>query len=270
MFSSSSEADVTYLEDIAKNNALLKIDLGQTTLAHSAEDYKVDSVPFVVVLHRGEEILREKPSSTTAEKIEKLVKEKEEANAKEINPTWTVHPERKDGVEKNDEKTDKDVHHHPKPLVIVPDFGHLGVNEPSESPLISSRPIQDLDTKTGANLITKPQPPPIYSTEQDKLLKFENSIKESPVQTSTSAPSSTSTSPSTPTHPSSSVRSGGAVPRHASTQVASHVHKRASAPPARSSAHAVPVSHVGHQARPSSVKPSQSSTVFIGRQLGRH
>lgn len=177
IFSSSSEDDVTYLKDISDNAPVMTVDVGLERLKHSADDYKISSYPYVVVFHRDEEILRETPKSSTADKIEEKVKEKEEKKLKEINVNWTVHPERNGTTAtvaetKKDEKKETDEHHHPKPLTIVPDFGHMtATHDPAESNLIGARPIQQLDEKLGTNQADGKPAPPTGITD-DQLIKY--------------------------------------------------------------------------------------------------
>jgi hypothetical protein len=154
LFGSTTESDESFLTEIAENNPVMKIDIGKTTLAHSTEDYKVESVPLAIAFHHGVEIIRERPTAKTADNIDNKVKEIEEKSLHEINHANTVHPERDPSkTDIWDTKTENDVHHHPAPLIVIPDFGHLSINDPSESSLIKSRPIQILDDKTGANII---------------------------------------------------------------------------------------------------------------------
>lgn len=155
LFGSASESDESYLNSIAENNPVLKIDVGKKSLEHSSDDYKVESLPLAIAFHHGNEILRERPTSQTAERIDSKIKSIEEKALQEINHASTVHPER-DSSQVNiwENNTASDVHHHSVPLIVIPDFGHLTINDPSESSLIKSRPIELLDVATGANLVS--------------------------------------------------------------------------------------------------------------------
>lgn len=156
LFGSSSESDESFLVEIAENNPLIKIDVGKDALAHSTEDYGVESVPLVIAFHHDKEILRERPTTDTADKLDDMIRDIEAKSLAEIDHASTVHPERNaSSTDIWDNKTDTDEHHHPKPLVITPDFGHLDVNDPSESALITTKPIESLDEQTGAKLIKK-------------------------------------------------------------------------------------------------------------------
>jgi hypothetical protein len=154
LFGSSSESDESFLDEIADNNPLIKIDIGKEALGHSAEDYSVETVPMIIAFHHGEEILRERPTAETADKIDDIVRDNETKNLKEVDHASTVHPKR-DPSETDiwDNKTDTDEHHHPKPLIVTPDFGHLLSNDPAESPLITATPIKSLDLESGANAV---------------------------------------------------------------------------------------------------------------------
>jgi len=191
LFGSSSESDESYLDEIAENNPVMKIDIGKETLAHAAEDYKVDSVPFVVALNKGEQIVREKPNSKTADNIDAIVKDREEKRLKEIDHATTVHPERDASkVDINEEKSDTDVHHHQKPLVIIPDFGHLQLNDLAPN-LINSKPVQTLDTKTGANIDSSK--PVTVEQETDTLVEYK--LKNQPTVEDKAASSAVSAKP---------------------------------------------------------------------------
>ena len=151
LFRSSSQADEANLHEISENNPVVKIDLGKDTLAHAAEDYDVKRVPYVIAYHKGDQILAEEPTAKTADRIEEKLEEIE-SNTDEIVHSTTVHPERSPSEQSIwDEKSDTDEHHHPKPLQVTPDFGHIAANEPSESDLIKSQPIQELDNATDSN-----------------------------------------------------------------------------------------------------------------------
>lgn len=153
LFGSSSDSDDTILNEIAENIPVIKIDVGQDALQDTAEDYDVSTVPYVVAYHKGVEILREVPNSSTADSIEEKVKDLEQERLHKINHASTVHPERAASeVDINDEKKDTDVHHHPKPLEVVPGDisgkSQSSAVEPSESDLVSARPVQALDKKS--------------------------------------------------------------------------------------------------------------------------
>ena len=65
LFGGTSRSDETYLPDIADNNPVMKIDVSLEQFKNITEEYKLDTIPYVVVFHHGEEILREFPSSDT-------------------------------------------------------------------------------------------------------------------------------------------------------------------------------------------------------------
>ena len=181
IFSTSTpESDETHLNDIAENNPVLKVDIGQELMAHSAEDYNVKTVPFIIAFHKGKEILREKPSSSSADRIDDKVAELEQKNLHTINPAMTVHPNRDPSkVSINDEKKETDVHHHPKPLTVFPDSGHTSENNPSESSLISSTPIMTLDKEDNANGLK--QPTPVSTADQlTKYREIANDVYQDP------------------------------------------------------------------------------------------
>lgn len=179
LFGSTSESDETYLPDIAESSPVIKIDVGQDALANTTNAYGVDSVPFVIVYHHGEELMRERPTSSTGDSIDKAVKDKEESSLHAMNPLWTTHPER-NGTDTvpNDNKTETDVHHHPVPLTVIPDFGHMSTNDPAESNLISARPIQDLDSRTGANNMASATAIPARGSD-DQLIVYKQGNRNS-------------------------------------------------------------------------------------------
>jgi hypothetical protein len=181
IFSTSTpESDETHLNDIAENNPVLKVDIGKELMAHSAEDYNVKTVPFIIAFHKGKEILREKPTSTTANRIDAKVAEIEQINLHTINPAITVHPERDASkINIKDDKKENDVHHHPKPLIVFPDSGHTSTNDPAESSIISSTPIMTLDKEDNANGLK--QPTPVSTADQlTKYRQIANEVYEDP------------------------------------------------------------------------------------------
>jgi hypothetical protein len=214
LFGSTSESDETYLPDIAESSPVLKIDVGQEALENSTNSYGVDSVPFVIAFHHGEEILRGTPSSSTGDNIDKAVREKEANNLHATNPVWTTHPER-NGTDTvpNDLKTEEDVHHHPAPLTVIPDFGHMSANDPAESSLVTSRPIQELDARTGANAMASATPIPAPKSDDQLVVYKDGSVNsKSEPRYGAAITSQSSASPTRATRASTSIQGRQAAP----------------------------------------------------------
>jgi hypothetical protein len=213
LFGSTSESDETYLPDIAESSPVLKIDVGQEALENSTDAYGVDSVPYVIAFHHDEEILRGTPSSSTGDDIDQAVRDKEASSLHATNPVWTTHPER-NGTDTvpNDLKAEDDVHHHPAPLTVIPDFGHMSANDPAESSLVTARPIQDLDARTGANAIASATTiPTAKSNDQLIVYKDGNVNSQSEPRYGAAITSQSSASPTRATRASSSIQGRTAV-----------------------------------------------------------
>ena len=127
LFGSSSKADETYLNDIAENAPVLKVDLARDDFSNISEKFALKSLPFVFVFHHGEELLKEFPTSSTADKIEDLILEKEEASLHKANAT--AHTKVVVGNTTGVPTIVKADKNQPKPVTIVHDFGHLSGKE---------------------------------------------------------------------------------------------------------------------------------------------
>lgn len=255
LFGSSSESDETYLLDIAENNPVLKIDVGQDELVNATKPYNVTSIPYVVAFHKGLELLREAPYSSTADRIDNAVRDKEEKALNKVNPKFTAHPERNGtDVVPNDEKKPGDVHHHPAPLTVIPDFGHMSTNDPAESSLISATPIQDLDKKTHANELN-PQAIPVVSVGDDQLIVYKNGANTVvDVSSITNAIPTASVSPSVSVRPTASA--SASAPRH-----------QPYTPSSRAPQRGVQGSYSAYNIQN---RYSHGSTSKIGQRLGRY
>lgn len=147
LFGSSAESDEALMEKIGQKDPVLKIDIGKEKLAHSAKDFSVDSVPFIVAFYNGEEVLRETPNSGIASKLDGIIRGKEQDKQAKATPT-----------------DDADGHNHPKPVIVESDYGHLNLNDPKYKGL---SPIQILDLETGSNIADN-----AVDTINDQLLQF--------------------------------------------------------------------------------------------------
>lgn len=256
LFGSSAESDETYLLDIAENNPVLKIDVGQPELVNATKPYNVTSVPYIVAYHKGLELLREAPYSSSADRIDNAVRDKEEKSLNKVNPKFTVHPERAEtDAVPNDEKKPDDVHHHPAPLTVIPDFGHMSTNDPAESSLISATPIQDLDKKTRANELN-PNAIAAAVVGEDQLIVYKdraNAIINAVSPPTASAAPATSVSTSASVRPTASAAPAARYQPHAA--------------PARGPQRGVQTSHPAYNIQN---RYSQGSISKIGQRLGRY
>ena len=168
---SSSEYEIDLEESLSQNNPTMKIDLSKPVLKPAKDEYKVDVVPYLIAYHKGVEIFRGEPDLGTADAVDKIIKERNDKLVAKIDKGQTVHPERNGtDIVPNDDKNATDVHHHPKPLTVVPDYGHISTSDQPALIVASQSPITSLDSKTGANIQAQAAPPVAKSTDQ--LVEF--------------------------------------------------------------------------------------------------
>lgn len=121
---STPENDMTHLNSIAENNPVLRIDIGKASMAHSAEDFGVKSVPYVIAFFRGKEILRQKPSSSTAQEIREAIEDAQTSASVNVNADSS-------SIDLSSQVEVEEVHHHPAPKQASSDFGLMDTSSAS-------------------------------------------------------------------------------------------------------------------------------------------
>lgn len=174
---SSSDSGESYAEEISNNNPVLKVDLSKEALAHAEKDYDVKEVPYIIAYHKKQEIFRGKPDSNTAGDIEDIINHREEAGVKQTEKPLEADTKKSSSETPVEDTKSSETHNHPKPLTVVPDYGHMSTNDPAESNLIDSRPIEEVDAKaeaikqqkseSGAKPVIPPPASPIAAVPED-------------------------------------------------------------------------------------------------------
>lgn len=179
LFGSSSDYETELEGSISNAHPIMKIDLGKTTLAHSAEDYKVEEVPFIIAFHKNVQVLKETPTLETSDKLTRIVKDIDEKNIRKAKIEAEIYQPNADQTVPLKEKVESDVKNQPQPLVIIPDFNKITTTDIVNSIVPEIKPIEIFDKQTGANLQDNIDKTQKKATEtKDKLIEFKTKAEE--------------------------------------------------------------------------------------------